>query len=69
MGAGGDGQVERRNSVLFAAQQITIYHLAWFARVRRAAKGWIRNILCKLGGFQFLAFSKTEGGSNQVTCD
>lgn len=46
MGAGGDGQVKRRNSVLFAPQQIiTIYHPAQFAWVRREAKGRKRNIL------------------------
>lgn len=69
-GVGGDGQVERRNSVLFAAQQIiTTYHPAWFARVRTAAKGWVRNILFKQGAFQFFAFNKTERGSNQVSAD
>lgn len=69
-GVGGDGQVERRNSVLLAPQQIiTTYHPAQFAWVRRAAREGKEAFFCKLRGFQFFAFNKTEGGTNQVSAD
>ena len=30
---------------------------------------WVRNFFVKLSGFQFFAFSKIEGRSNQVSAD